>query len=633
MIKRLWYSLLSNDKPQDKNVIWIDTSNSESFTLKLYRNGGWKPLQVVGTSRDMIERELTGYVTSHYHSYDRIINKPTTLEGYGITDCFNKKEIEKLLDDKVTKVDGMSLTSNNFSDKYKKMLDNLSTSYYDKGDIDNLFNNKQDIISDLDSIREGAKKGSTALQSFTETDPIYLKDKPNIALKSDLLNDNNLVHKEGDEDIRGSKWFEHIRTNNFGICQENNNNHSIYIDYHYDESNYLPILHFGSEEDWLTILDNIADPVDDFHAANKHYVDTKILTTEENLVHKDGFERITAIKQFQKGIGVGLFNSLVANEDGVQSGAWLDQNENPAPFIVADPSADDHAATKLYVDEGLVTKANLQHKHTVADITDFPELYYDATAFFTSGAYPSDKYGELLEAVKAKKTVYATLDEEGNISYVFFTSLANSDASSSRVLLTTIFVDGSYLYLNTFVLQQSGMTRLQENITGKANKATTLAGYGIADAYTKSELDALLKKKQDPIADLEEIRSNATNGNEAAEAVRQMNTDLIYKHRTIAEALASVEARLAALESSRGLLGEATAGRLDVTELTTYLYPRVLYGHGVPSASVVPDNLPAGLPWDGVPVFIGQQYINLDATSAGLYYAKGHDSVSDWKQA
>lgn len=147
----------------------------------------------------------------------------------------------------------------------------------------------------------------------------------------------------------------------------------------------------------------------------------------------------------------------------------------------------------------LATKANLQHKHTVADITDFPELYYDATAFFASGAYPSDKYEELLEAVKAKKTVYATIDEEGYVSYVFFMSLANSDASSSHVLLTTIFVDGSYLYLNTFVLRPSGMTRMQENITSKANKATTLAGYGIGDAYTKSEVDAALKGKQDTL--------------------------------------------------------------------------------------------------------------------------------------
>ena len=70
--------------------------------------------------------------------------------------------------------------------------------------------------------------------------------------------------------------------------------------------------------------------------------------------------------------------------------------------------------------------------------------------------------------------------------------LANSDGSSSRVLLTTIFADGGNLYINTFVLQQSGMTALQENITGKAHKATTLAGYGIADAYTKSEVDAAI---------------------------------------------------------------------------------------------------------------------------------------------
>ena len=145
----------------------------------------------------------------------------------------------------------------------------------------------------------------------------------------------------------------------------------------------------------------------------------------------------------------------------------------------------------------LATKANLQHQHTVADITDFPELYYDATAFFASGAYPSDRYEELLEAVKAKKTVYATIDEEGYVSYVFFMSSANNYGSSSRVLLTTIFADGSNLYTNTFVLQQSGMTSLQENITGKADKAKTLAGYGIGDAYTKSEVNALLNGKQD----------------------------------------------------------------------------------------------------------------------------------------
>ena len=114
MIKRIWCSLLSNDKPQDKNVIWIDTANPESYTLKLFRNGDWKPIQTVGTTRDMIERELTGNITSHYHSYDNIANKPTTLEGYGITNCFNKVEIERLLSTKQdTLIAGENITIKN----------------------------------------------------------------------------------------------------------------------------------------------------------------------------------------------------------------------------------------------------------------------------------------------------------------------------------------------------------------------------------------------------------------------------------------------------------------------------------------------------------------------------------------
>ena len=107
----------------------------------------------------------------------------------------------------------------------------------------------------------------------------------------------------------------------------------------------------------------------------------------------------------------------------------------------------------------------------------------------------------------------------------------------------------------------------------------------------------------------------------------------IYEHRTMVEAMVSLAARVDALEARQGILGNATAGTLDVSELTKCLYPTILRGHGVPASTTIPENLPKGLPWDGVPVFIGQLYINLDATSGGLYYAAGHDSVSNWKQA
>lgn len=105
------------------------------------------------------------------------------------------------------------------------------------------------------------------------------------------------------------------------------------------------------------------------------------------------------------------------------------------------------------------------------------------------------------------------------------------------------------------------------------------------------------------------------------------------KNLTVAEAIVSLAARLDALEGSRGLLGDATAGTVDVRGLTRCRYPLVMLGHGVPAEANVPVNLPDGLPWDGVPAFAGQQYVNLDAASGGLYYAVGNENVSDWKQA
>ena len=104
-------------------------------------------------------------------------------------------------------------------------------------------------------------------------------------------------------------------------------------------------------------------------------------------------------------------------------------------------------------------------------------------------------------------------------------------------------------------------------------------------------------------------------------------------NRVVAEAIVSLAARLDALEGSRGLLGDATAGTVDMRGLTRCRYPLVMLGHGVPAEANVPVNLPDGLPWDGVPAFAGQQYINLDAASGGLYYAAGVNSVADWKQA
>ena len=128
------------------------------------------------------------------------------------------------------------------------------------------------------------------------------------------------------------------------------------------------------------------------------------------------------------------------------------------------------------------------------------------------------------------------------------------------------------------------------------------------------------------------IASQSDVENVAADLAEQ-NAAAQLDNRVVAEAIVSLAARLDALEGSRGILGDATAETVDVRGLTRCRYPLVMLGHGVPAEANVPENLPEGLPWDGVPAFAGQQYINLDAASGGLYYAAGVDSVSDWKQA
>lgn len=105
------------------------------------------------------------------------------------------------------------------------------------------------------------------------------------------------------------------------------------------------------------------------------------------------------------------------------------------------------------------------------------------------------------------------------------------------------------------------------------------------------------------------------------------------KLQVLVEALVSIIARVSALEVRQDRLGAVKAASVDANEITRFRAPLILYAHGVPSADTVPVNWPADLPWDGIPYFIGELYINLDAASAGVYYAINNTAVSGWKNA
>ena len=166
-----------------------------------------------------------------------------------------------------------------------------------------------------------------------------------------------------------------------------------------------------------------------------------------------------------------------------------------------------------------------------------------------------------------------------------------------------------------------------------AAKVDKVDGKGLSsNDYTaddKAKLDGIeagAQRNAAPDAELSDESENAVEN-------KAVKLYVDGKNLTVAEAIVSLAARLDALEGSRGLLGDATAGALDVKDVTRCRYPLVMMAHGVPAEANIPENLPEGLPWDGVPAFAGQLYINLDADSGGLYYAVGTGSVADWKQA
>lgn len=144
---------------------------------------------------------ITSITNQETTSKNNIINEGATQVGLVQQEGINR--VEEILETGCIDIDYTEETSTLiFTGGGNALLSN----YYTKEETENLIptnnnqlingagyitdayhdNTKQDVITDLATIRSGASKGATALQSYTETDPVYTADKPNIALKSEL---------------------------------------------------------------------------------------------------------------------------------------------------------------------------------------------------------------------------------------------------------------------------------------------------------------------------------------------------------------------------------------------------------------------------------------------------------------
>ena len=80
-----------------------------------------------------------------------------------------------------------------------------------------------------------------------------------------------------------------------------------------------------------------------------------------------------------------------------------------------------------------------------------------------------------------------------------YTNFGGIDVTEDEVVI--LYLDSAWHKVSTGIALKSEIP----DISGKADKSTTLAGYGIGDAYTKGEVDDALAGKQDTLTAGENI--------------------------------------------------------------------------------------------------------------------------------
>ena len=133
---------------------------------------------------DKIDKKVSDLIDSAPETLDTLRELADALQD-------SDSAFNKALNNKVDKVSGKGLSTNDYTSAEKNKLASLQN--YDDTQVKKLISQKQDIITDLASIREGAAKGATALQSHQD-----------ISGKQDKLVSGKNIKTINGEDILGS---------------------------------------------------------------------------------------------------------------------------------------------------------------------------------------------------------------------------------------------------------------------------------------------------------------------------------------------------------------------------------------------------------------------------------------------
>ena len=165
-----------------------------------------------------------------------------------------------------------------------------------------------------------------------------------------------------------------------------------------------------------------------------------------------------------------------------------------AGLSVADNKIKVNAGDGLEFDSGAL-------KVKSGEIASDSEGFAKAAAVYTE-VRPSD--GNYVKKAFSAATNMAILDTQlKQTTNALKTEVAERKTADTELSdrIGTLDADGNYTKSDNSVTQN--LTALDTAVTGKADKATTLKGYGISDAYTKTEVDTAVNAKANKATTLE----------------------------------------------------------------------------------------------------------------------------------
>lgn len=329
-------------------------------------------------------------------------------------------------------------------------------------------NTKQDVISDLAIIRSGASKGATALQSVpaeyvTETElnaKGYLtkhQDISHLATKTEVTNglatkanDNTVVHKTGNETISGDKTFSNT------ISAENGKFGKKLTTYRYNANESPTTTYY-----WYKIFQS---------STSSQCVNFEIMAHSDN-----------NYPQFAKySISVSNYRST-STSIVVYNHGKIGSTPNIKVAIDADGN--------VYLQANCVWDCVLTANN----------VYGNATVPYTNMGYSG--FGTPIGF-----TSIGMITSTGAIRYLKTTGTVTYSTPEIDALATKATADASgNNIVDTYLTKSSASSTY-------AAKATTLSGYGITNAYTKSDIDSYLNNKLDKTGTATKATSDA-NGN------------------------------------------------------------------------------------------------------------------------